>query len=98
MDHPSNKPKYLHDCSECQFQGHWIEADWYVCDPEKGVGTVIKRLSNEGFDYSSTPIDMLEHPSCSLVIRDVNNDLIPHFRRAEFMAVLELYRKNKKEY
>lgn len=51
------KPRYKHDCKECQFVGHISLYDGYVC--ERGnSSTAVLRFGSEGLDYMSVPTSM----------------------------------------
>jgi len=47
-------PRYVHDCDACTFVGYDGDADVY----ETCCGSVLRRYSDEGADYSSFPIDL----------------------------------------
>jgi hypothetical protein len=58
------QPKFEHDCTRCQFLGHYDGADLYFCD---GEPTIIARFSSEGHNYRSGLIfgyrhDLKERP------------------------------------
>ena len=54
-------PQYHHDCESCNFLGRDIdeqsstEVDMYFC-PQRGLPTIIMRYGNNGEDYTSAPI------------------------------------------
>ena len=44
------KPKFDHDCDNCQYVGNFKEYDLYFCNT---TPTVIARYGNEGSEYAS---------------------------------------------
>ena len=44
------KPKYQHDCQECEFLGHYNNHDLYSCS---NGPTLIARYGDDGPDYKS---------------------------------------------
>lgn len=79
MTHDSNeteqmpKPKFQHDCNHCKFLGHvTINEDYYDLyihedDTNPEHHTFIARRSDDGSDYTSTPLFALltpiQHPA-----------------------------------
>jgi hypothetical protein len=57
------EPKFEHDCEGCDFLGHALDADLYICGIDKRdrfSGSVIARYSSDGPDYSSMPTSAVE--------------------------------------
>lgn len=52
------KPRYRHDCKECQFVGHINHYDGYVCERRGNSSTVVLRFGSEGLCYMSMPTSM----------------------------------------
>lgn len=53
MDLVETKPKFTHDCSNCEFLGTFKDIDLYSCNRGKQIDTVIARFSSAGSDYCS---------------------------------------------
>lgn len=49
------KPEFTHDCDRCEFYGHFLGMDIYVCP---GGGSIIARYGNDGPEYNSMPLSM----------------------------------------
>ncbi len=51
----SEEVRFVHDCDECFYLGHYEEYDLYYHSDERGspIETVIARRSSEGSDYIS---------------------------------------------
>jgi hypothetical protein len=54
--------KFKHDCSSCKFLGNYFGFDVYYCanDTLGGLGTVIARHGDEGHEYASQPLKLLQ--------------------------------------
>ena len=46
------KPKFTHDCADCEFLGHWLGNDVYFCRDSPSQ-SLIARSSDEPDDYYS---------------------------------------------
>lgn len=54
-------PRYKHDCRKCKYLGPYEEYDLYHCyNCALAKGTVIARHGNEGWEYASTPILLID--------------------------------------
>lgn len=67
-----NRPQFQHDCDKCLFLGHYDGFDVYICiASNNGDGSIIARHGDDGPDYASTPIKLLErilsNPECAEV-------------------------------
>lgn len=51
--------QFQHDCASCEFIGHFVGHDVYVC-PQMGRPTVLARRGNEPEAYFSIPIGVLK--------------------------------------
>ena len=57
------QPIYIHDCTNCTFLGGDTDAngdtvDMYFC-PQGGLPTIIMRYSDDGSDYASAPVSVI---------------------------------------
>ena len=58
------KAQYTHDCDSCTFLGRDIDTgsntqvDMYFC-PQGSLPTIVMRYGNEGADYTSAPINVI---------------------------------------
>jgi hypothetical protein len=60
-----SQPIHKHDCDVCKYLGSFEKNGrkvdgWYCPDQVIGGATVIARFSNDGPDYSSMPINMIQ--------------------------------------
>ena len=69
-------PKFTHDCEACTFLGPYQGYDLYVCDT-----SVIARFGNDGPEYSSLPISVVETTTGRR--HHVNRPLIEALRRSK---------------
>ncbi len=54
-------PRYKHDCRKCKYLGQHKEYDLYHCyNCALEKGTVIARYGNDGWEYASTPILLID--------------------------------------
>lgn len=57
--------RFEHDCDNCVFLGHFYDHDVYICPSEisssKRGGSILARFGNEGREYASQPLYMLEN-------------------------------------
>jgi len=53
-----SEPKFQHDCTHCEFLGHYFGHDVYLCrHSENSIGpTIIARHGDQGHQYASTPL------------------------------------------
>lgn len=55
-------PQYTHDCAQCTFLGRDMNqgeaVDMYFCE-QNGLPTIIMRHGNEGFEYTSSLISVI---------------------------------------
>ena len=65
----NQKPKFQHDCSNCEYLGTFFDLDVYLCRSRSANvlgGSLIARHGDDGPDYASTPIcvllDQFENP------------------------------------
>ncbi len=60
------KAQYTHDCESCTFLGRDVDTnndtqvDMYFC-PQGGLPTIIMRYGNEGSEYTSAPIAVINN-------------------------------------
>ena len=64
MENTQDKPLYSHDCKECTYLGWDInesdnsKVDMYFC-PQNGLPTIIMRYGDDGAEYISAPISVI---------------------------------------
>lgn len=51
----SIKPKFQHDCADCQFVGRWKGADCYIHRRPDSEHTFTRRYSSDPAEYVSAP-------------------------------------------
>lgn len=56
MRQVSENSRFQHDCDACEFLGHTLNVDLYVCDK-----TLIVRHGHDGPDYYSITVDGNHH-------------------------------------
>jgi hypothetical protein len=56
---PTQKPKFQHDCSKCQYLGTTLDRDSNAHDWYRHGNTVVARTGDDGPDYWSNDVSMV---------------------------------------
>lgn len=97
------EPQFVHDCTRCKFLGRFefdgrltkgtehFKCDLYVCETAIPFGpTLLGRFSDDGPDYVSTPIELVERDEKRLRTWETQATHTP-----AVIEALDRYRKHK---
>lgn len=92
-------PKFHHDCDGCIFLGRSEDGRWdlYHC-PRCDEGSVVARYGNEGHEYSSCPVEIIERIAANGIVGEDGARFpgsSPEVQRRPLVQALRLLRGTK---